>query len=255
MPYDPHAPRPEYEDGLPPPQPARHYLCRRARGPVVIDGDLTKPVWQDAPWTELFVDIEGDLRSQPRLATRAKLLWDDHALYVGAWLEEPDLWATLTERDSVIFHDNDFEVFLDPSCEGRNYYELEINALGTVWDLVLREPYRLGGTGDNSWDVKGLASAVKLFGSLNEPRDRDAGWSVELAFPFAAFDVHTSAPRAPRVGERWGLDFSRVQWDLEVADGRYRKIAGRKEHNWVWSPMGMIDMHLPLRWGTLEFVP
>ncbi|MEZ5978042.1 MAG: carbohydrate-binding family 9-like protein [Planctomycetota bacterium] len=248
---------PDYERGLAPPQPARTYRCRRTPRRLAIDGDLTKPEWATAPWTDLFVDIEGDLRPAPRFATRAKLLWDDERLYVGAELEEPDLWATLTERDSVIFHDNDFEVFLDPSCEGRGYYELEINALGTVWDLVLREPYRAGGQADSVWRIEGLETAVRLDGTLTDPSDRDRGWTVEIAMPFAAFDVHAEMrgerPRAPRPGERWGLDFSRVQWDLEVEDGRYRKIEGRKEHNWVWSPMGLIDMHLPLRWGSLVF--
>jgi hypothetical protein len=45
-----------------------------------------------------------------------KMLWDDDALYVGAWLEEPQVVATLTEKNSVIFHDNDFEVFINPGA-------------------------------------------------------------------------------------------------------------------------------------------
>jgi len=43
-----------------------------------------------------------------------QMLWDDECLYIAAEMEEPHLWATLTEHDSIIFHDNDFEVFLDP---------------------------------------------------------------------------------------------------------------------------------------------
>lgn len=252
-PYDPEAERPDYERDLAPPQPARHYLCRRAAERIHIDGDLSKPAWDAAPWTDLFVDIEGELRPRPPLATRAKLLWDDERLYVAAELEEPDLWATLTERDSVIFRDDDFEVFLDPSGAGRNYYEFEINALGTVWDLVLRQPYRLGGEADSDWRIAGLESAVRLDGKLNDPTTRDRGWTVEIAMPFAAFDVHTQHPDPPQPGDLWGLNFSRVDWDLEIAGGAYRKLEGRPEHNWVWSPQGVVDMHLPLRWGTLEF--
>ena len=56
------------------------------------------------------------------------MLWDDQFFYVGAELEEPHVWATLTERDSVIFHDNDFEVFIDPDGDTHLYYELEMNA-------------------------------------------------------------------------------------------------------------------------------
>ena len=51
---------------------------------------------------------------------------------------------TLTEHDSVIFQDNDFEVFIDPDGDNHNYYEIEINALNTEWDLRLPKPYRDG---------------------------------------------------------------------------------------------------------------
>ena len=73
------------------------------------------------------------------------MLWDDDFFYIAAALEEPHVWATLTEHDSVIFQDPDFEVFLDPDGDNHSYYEIEINALGTVWDLRLVKPYRDGG--------------------------------------------------------------------------------------------------------------
>ena len=87
---------------------------------------------------ELFVDIEGDSRPATSFRTRMKMLWDDEFFYVAADMEEPDLWGTLTARDSVIFHDNDFEVFVDPDGDTHAYYELEVNALGTPWDLMLK---------------------------------------------------------------------------------------------------------------------
>ena len=92
----------------------RHYVAYRASSPLAIDGRLDEPSWAAAPWTDAFVDIEGDARPRPRFRTRTKILWDDNYLYVGAEMEEPDVWGTLTARDSVIFHDNDFEVFIDP---------------------------------------------------------------------------------------------------------------------------------------------
>jgi hypothetical protein len=236
-----------------PPPPPRTYLCRRTPTPITIDGRPDKPAWALAPWSDDFVDIEGNLKPPPRLLTRIKMLWDEQYFYIAADMEEPHLWATLTERDSVIFHDHDFEVFLNPSCDTLNYYELEVNALNTVWDLLLRKPYREGGAGENSFDFKGLITAVHLDGTLNDPRDTDRGWSVEIAIPWDSMNIHTDRPRPPRQGERWKVNFSRVEWDLEIVDGRYRKVAGRPEHNWVWSPMGLIDMHLPERWGWVEF--
>jgi hypothetical protein len=235
----------------PTPQTQRVYVCGRAAGPVLIDGDLSKAIWRDAAWTEDFVDIEGSAKPRPRHRTRAKLLWDDAYLYVGAEMDEPHVWGTLTEHDSIVYHDNDFEVFLNPTGDNHRYYELEINALGTVFDLFLPRPYRDGGPADHDWNAAGLLKAVKVDGSLNDPRDVDRGWSVELAIPWAAFDRHGGG--VPRIGDVWRLNFSRVQWDHEVVDGRYRKIPARSEHNWVWSPQGVIDMHRPEQWGYLQF--
>jgi hypothetical protein len=243
---------------LPPAPPARAYVCHRAPEPVKIDGDITKGVWKNAAWTDDFVDIEAvpPLKPIPAFRTRVKMMWDDQYLYFAAEMEEPHVWATLTERDSVIFHDNDFEIFLNPSSDSKNYYEFEVNALNTVWDLLLRKPYRDGGAADNSFCLTGLKSAVKVHGTVNDPRDADKGWDVEVAVPWSAFTAHTTRPAAPKPGDSWKVNFSRVEWDTNLVDGNpptYAKVDGAKEHNWVWSPMGVIDMHLPDRWGTVTF--
>ena len=241
----------------PPAAPAwpdpKGYVCYRAPGPIKIDGKLDDPAWAAAPWTDAFVDIEGDAKPKPRWKTRVKMLWDDDNLYIAAELEEPHLWATLTEHDAVIFHDNDFEVFLDPDGDNQNYCELELNALNTTWDLLLTKPYRDGGRAINAWEIAGLKTAVHLDGTLNDPRDKDRGWTLEIAWPLKGLKELPSVPIPPRDGDQWRINFSRVEWDLEVIDGKYRKVKGRPEHNWVWSPQGVIDMHRPERWGYLQF--
>ena len=83
------------------------YYCRRATKPFELNGRLDKEFWEDAEFTDAFVDIEGDKREKPRFVTRAKMLWDDDNLYVGAVLEGNEIWGHLTERDSVIFQDNE----------------------------------------------------------------------------------------------------------------------------------------------------
>ena len=167
--------------------PRRYVVYRTASG-LKVDGRLNEPSWSAAPWTDAFVDIEGDppqrarsARRGPRmpagspLRTRAKMLWDDDYFYIAAEMEEPDVWATLTERDSVIFRDNDFEVFIDPDGDTHAYYELEVNALNTVWDLMLIKPYRDGGPAINGWDIAGLQSAVDVRGTINRPGDTRRG--------------------------------------------------------------------------------
>ena len=235
-------------------QPApRRYLCRRAPSTIRIDGRLDDAAWRRAPWTAAFVDIQGAPQPRPRFRTRVKMLWDDDCLYVAAQLQEPHVWATLTEHDSVIFRDNDFEVFLNPSGDGRNYFEFEINALNTGWDLFLPKPYREGGKADNGWEIPGLRTAVAVDGTLNDSGDRDRGWTVEIAFPWSAFAARAPVSR-PRLGDSWRVNFSRVEWQTETSAHQYRKVAGKPEDNWVWSPQGLINMHVPDRWGYLRFV-
>ena len=74
--------------------------------------------------------------TDPRFDTRVRLGWDDSFLYVGAELEEPHVWGTITEKNAVMFEDNDFEIFIDPDRDGLNYYEFEINALGTIYEVL-----------------------------------------------------------------------------------------------------------------------
>jgi hypothetical protein len=230
------------------------YVCYRA-APIAIDGDLKDTAWEAAPWTDAFVDIEGDRKPKPRFRTRVKMLWDDDALYIAAEMEEPHLWATLKEHDSVIFQDNDFEVFLDPDGDNHMYGELELNALNTTWDLLLTKPYKNGGHAVHAWEITGLKTAVKLDGTLNDPRDTDKCWTLEIKWPWKGLHemVNTKVTELPpQNGDRWRINFSRVEWDTEVADGKYRKTT-KTEHNWVWSPQGVIDMHRPERWGYLQF--
>ena len=237
----------------------RHYVCYRAPAGLTIDGRPSEPAWQAAAWTEVFVDIEGDVRSKPRFRTRAKLLWDADRFYIAAQLEEPDVWATLTERDAVMFNDNDFEVFIDPDGDTHAYGELEINALGTVWDLMLLRPYRDGGPAINAWDIAGLQAAVDVRGTLNTPGDRDEGWTVEIALPWRVLAEAAAGKRQPKPGDQWRVNFSRVAWQVETRDGRYTKrldpASGKPvaADNWVWSPQGAIDMHMPERWGYVQF--
>lgn len=230
------------------------YICYRAPQAVTVDGDIYTPEWEAVPWTHYFMDIQGTNRLEtPRYSCRAKLMWDDQYLYIAAELEEPHLWATLTERESVIFHDNDFEVFLDVNGSTHHYVEYEVNALGTEWDLMLTKPYRDGGHPINCWNMNGLLSAVKLYGTLNDPSDRDDKWTVEMAIPLSALTEVRNGNKTPRDGEQWRLNFSRVQWHLDIVDGTYVKRPKTPEDNWVWAPMGKISIHEPEYWGFLQF--
>lgn len=237
----------------------RHYICQRTKLPFTLDGRLDKRFWEQAPWSEDFVDIEGEHLPRPPKRTRFKMLWDDEYLYVGAELEEDQIWATLTERDSELYFENDFEIFLDPDGDTHHYYELEINALNTIWDLLLPRPYRDGGFRISAWDMRGLMTAVRIKGEVNNPHADNLGWSLEVAMPMGALRECAKSGQPPQVGCVWRMNFLRVNWPLEVVDGRYQKLVHPEtgcplpESNWSWSPMGIVNMHYPEMWGYVLF--
>jgi hypothetical protein len=235
------------------------YVCYRTSDKITVDGQMSESSWQAAPWTDFFGDIEGSVKPEPRYKTRAKILWDDSCLYIAANLEEPNLWARLKQRDTIIFYDHDFEVFIDPDGDTHAYYELEVNALGTAWDLLLLKPYRDGGPAVYSWDIQGLEVGVHLNGTLNNPADTDSSWSVEIKLPFSVLKECAPGSAFPVAGNQWRINFSRVEWRTLVQNGSYVKEINPQtgkpypEDNWVWSPQGRINMHMPEMWGYLQF--
>lgn len=239
--------------------PPRQYHSYQTEAPIKIDGVADENAWSKATWSDDFTDIEGDKQPAPAMRTRLKMLWDNQNLYILAELEEPHIWANLHQHDTIIFQDNDFEVFVDPDGDGEKYFEIEINAHNTIMDLFMPKAYRVGGDALMTWDTKGMRTAVQIDGTLNNPQDKDKKWTVEMAIPFSAFAFFNHG-LPPRDGAHWRINFSRVEWDTDIVNGQYIKRKDPKtgkslpEHNWVWSPQGIINMHAPEKWGYLFFV-
>jgi len=236
------------------------YLCGRAKQEPKIDGDVFKPFWDDAPKTVAFRDIEGSCRPAPKFETWAKLLWDEDNLYIGAVLYGSEIWAYVSGRDDVVFFDNDFEFFLDKKGTTHEYFELESNALNTLWDLMLTKPYTDGGTPYDGFNYNGIESAVKICGELNNPNTENKYWSIEFKIPWKSIARYGSASDPPKTGDYYRFNFSRVHWQTEVIDGKYVKKINPEtgnpfpEDNWVLAPTGVVNIHYPELWAFLCFV-
>ena len=240
-------------------------------------------MWQAADQSPRFTDM---VTGEPGFYdTRAAALWDDEYLYVGFRAEEPFVRATLTERDSLLFQENDLELFIDG---GDCYYELEINALGTIyevlfvwrdafnarpefrapeWELTRRNVLSFAGDYDRTprsfwrgthprgarwafldWDFPGLRTAVHVDGPVNDDSIAGRGWTAEIALPWSGMGV-LGGGRAvpPRDGDTWRMFF-----------GRFQKLraAGRdiEPHPaWVWTPHGVYDTHRPECFTAVRF--
>lgn len=235
----------------------KNYVVQHTDQVFNINGNLSEDAWKNAPWTSDFVDIEGNLKPLPTLQTRVKMLWNDSTLFIAAELQEPQIWATQTHHDDIIYKDNDFEIFINPNNSTHQYFEIEINAINKIFDLFLPKPYRNGGDALIGWNAEGLKSGVEIVGTLNNPKDKDKGWTVEMAVPLKSLRIGFPF-HVPEEGTLWRINFSRVEWDTKVVGNKNIKLkdaSGKDlpEHNWVWSPQGVINMHYPERWGYLQF--
>lgn len=233
----------------------RQYIAHKISEKLTIDGKGDETSWAQAPESQDFIDIEGEIK--PAYRTTMKMLWDEGYLYFYAKMEEPHIWATLKQRDTVIFYNNDFEIFIDPDGDTHNYYEFEMNALNTVWDLFIVKPYREPAPILDSWDIQGLQSEVFIEGTLNDASDEDKYWSVEVAIPWEVLKEANRHNEIPK-NEFWRINFSRVNWDFDLEDGTYSRAKNengeyKREYNWVWSPQGVINMHEPEHWGYVYF--
>jgi hypothetical protein len=107
--------------------------------------------------------------------------------------------------------------------------------------------------------MRGLEIGIAIDGTLNNPTDKDTGWTVELAIPWKDLAEASADGEKPSVGDQWRINFSRVQWKHRIVDGKYSKALNPQteeplaEDNWVWSPQGVINMHYPEMWGFVQF--
>lgn len=253
------------------------YAVKRATTPPTIDGRLDDAAWADCKKTSSFVDLISGKETMHD--TQAAILWDDDYLYIGFWLDEPNVEAKYLERDDPLYYDNDVEVFI----AGKDaYYEFEINAHATVYegffvwqDAYLRDGYdqdpQLGqdapkrqefnGVGLKNhprgkrlaflgYDFPNFKSAVHINGTLNNDSDVDQGWTVELAFPWQemkwlAKGDNRSLP--PKPGDKWGIDLFRFN--------KYKAPKPAVDSGgWAVGKHSVWDSHIPEIFPIVTFV-
>jgi hypothetical protein len=220
------------------PAPKR-IVVPKLNGPVTIDGDLTEPVWAKAAVLEPF--YLNDDSAPEREHTQVRLWYDDRALYLGWVCKDIDIQATFTNRDSKFWEEEVVEFFVTPN-ELQRYFELQWNPLGGMFDAIITNTLDEAGVstnfqGDWSYTAKGMKSAVKLKGTVNDSSDKDEFWQVEVMIPFS--DLGQSAPKPKDV---WRANFY-----------RYNRTKGLPAELLSWSPTRLPGFHQPSRFGYLEF--
>ena len=135
--------------------------AERASTPIVVDGRLDEGAWQAAPVAGGFLQRDPDQGQPATEPTELRLLFDDHALYVGARLgdDEPDrIVRQLSRRDAVAEADT-FTLYLDPHRDRRTGVVLQVSAAGVQRDAAIYDDNFEDDTWDAVWE-----SAVSVDG-------------------------------------------------------------------------------------------
>lgn len=154
--------------------PGDPLTAARRSGPITVDGRFDEPDWERAPAYDGFVQQFPDEGAPPSEQTLVRVLYDDHALYVGVRCRDRHPEAVqrpLGRRDAAPYSDA-VTIYLDPLRAGRSAFVFSINAGGVLGDGLLSFDDLLGTDWDAVWDGAVAAS--------------EDGWSAELAIPLAA---------------------------------------------------------------------
>jgi cellulose/xylan binding protein with CBM9 domain len=191
----------------------RAAVCKWAAKAPVLDGKLDDRCWQRAAVIDRFGSFWTDPK-KPRPGTFAYLVWDDDALYYAASMTDTELRSFGTKRNDHLWNGDVFELFLKPSEERPEYYEFQANPRGVVFEAPFpKRGHDFGGF--SSAPVLGSKAVVVLKGTLDQPGDRDDGWSVEGRIPWTAF-----APSGgkPKPGAEWLFAICRYDYGPKGTD-------------------------------------
>jgi hypothetical protein len=189
----------------------------------VCDGQLDEPQWKTASPVMDFTEFDPNEGALPTELTSVRLLYDDHALYVGVicYDARPEqIVQQLTRRDRTSEADR-FTVMIDSYHDRQTALVFSTNVSGVQSDGILSQD---GNVYDITWD------AVWSVGT----RHFLDGWSAEFEIPYNALRF---AARDDGTYE-WGVNF--------------RRYISRKKETDEWVMVPRKEMLQISRWGIIE---
>jgi Domain of unknown function (DUF5916)/Carbohydrate family 9 binding domain-like len=172
-------------------RPVQTVTATRTTSKISIDGRLNEDAWDTAPAVGGFNQRDPDEGQPATQNTIVRFLYDDHALYVGAALDDTDpagIVARTSRRDD--YHDGDyFQLYLDPYHDHRTGVLFQVNAAGSLRDFIISNDTNT----DVSWDAVWDAAVSRS----------ETGWFVEMSIPFSQL-------RFAKAGKQtWGVNAAR----------------------------------------------
>jgi hypothetical protein len=163
--------------------------------PVKIDGTLDEEAWKAAEPASGFSQYEPHNDRPASYETFVRVLYDDHYLYIGARMLDPEPDKILTEMSLRDGDENlnadKFWIDINPFNDGIYGYSFRVSASGVQTDVNIS--HGTGRRGDLSWDAVWV-SATSI---------TDEGWEVEMKIPYSALRFSTADI------QQWGINFWR----------------------------------------------
>jgi len=188
-------------------------------GAITIDGHLDEDAWKTAPHQSHFVQRFPSDGGKPDFDTEFAVLYDDEAIYVGVWADDPRpdlIRAQLTRRDVDALADA-ILVGFDSYHDRRTAYVFQLNAAGVQRDLLLFDDANQDDTWDAVWTGNSAIGAH--------------GWTAEFRIPLSQL-------RYADDNKEWGLQLERV--------------VGRTTEQSTWSPWLRSSPQVVSKFGILE---
>ena len=204
-----------------------------------IDGKESEAIWQKASPILLKNNRSGEKVQEEELQTQVKACYDDNTLYFLFECKDPDIWADFTKRDEYLWNEEVVEIFIDVDDVPETYVEIEVSPSNIIFDSYIVDPENIDLPATASFDLPGLKTGVNVQGTLNQRKDVDKSWTVEIAIPFQDLANENTKQVGPDTAIN--LNFYRLD-----------KNQGTEPMSYAWSPTDK-SFHKPSVFGRLIF--
>lgn len=199
----------------------KRYEAIKIKEAIKIDGVLNEKSWAKAKTPEFYIF---KTLEKPVSITDARILWDDTYIYIGFKCYDKDIYGYFSERDNRTCLDDVAEFFFNTNPkEGTWYYNFEVNCLGTIYD-AFSPKYNFAGNTFRwlKWNCDGLKVKTKIEGTLNDYRDKDNYWTLEMAIPFKS--LPSLKGKGVSAGDVWKFNLARYDYSIYIDNEKGREI-------------------------------
>lgn len=195
-----------------------HYICQKVE-------KLSEEIWCAIRSVQLVETASGE---QTRLETKVKACWTSELVCFRFECEDDHIVANYTQRDEPLYLEDVVEIFIDEAGDGLHYQEYEVSPHNILFDALIDNDLVGNITINKEWNAAGIVTSVE--------KASETSYVYSISIPADVFSKTIYS------GLVWRVNFYRIDDDPQG-----------NRHYWAWAPTGIINFHIPLRFGTMTF--